>query len=61
MNRRLESKKQMKVAIMKISKITAITMETESQTEQTVYNLENGVESKYHHDIQTGLEGQHNH
>ena len=42
------------------SKITAITMGTESQTEQPVYDLENGAISKQHRDVQTGLEEQQN-
>ena len=43
------------------SKITALTMGTESQPEQSAYDSENGDESKQHHDVQTGLEGQQNH
>ena len=43
------------------SKITALTMGTENQPEQPAYDSENGDESKQHHDVQTGLEGQQIH
>ena len=43
------------------SKITAIMIGTESQTEQPVYNHENGIESKQYHDVHMGLNRQQHH
>ena len=43
------------------SKITATMMGTESQIEQPIYDLENGVDSKQYHDVQKEPEGQQNH
>ena len=48
----------MKVDREDSSKITALTMGTESQPEQPAYDSENGDKSKQHHNVQTGLEGQ---
>ena len=39
------------------SKNTATTIGTESQTEQSSHDLENGVDSKQYHDVQKGSEG----
>ena len=36
---------------------TATTIGTESQTEQPIYDLGNGDDSKQHHDVQNGPEG----
>ena len=43
------------------SKITATTIGTESQTEQSSHDLENGVDSKQYHDVQKGSAGPQRH
>ena len=43
------------------SKITTLTMGTESQPEQPAYDPENSDESKQHHEVQTGPEEEQNH